>query len=140
MSTLAVVGLLGPAGARAFASGNIERALAQVKPRTFKALQAVFQLDKKRMSRVLSVGERTVDRALQPDYKVPLDLADRVLRIARVLDEAEDALEDGGRAVRWLTAEVPALGGRVPLDLLRTDLGAKLVTDELARIKYGMYS
>lgn len=99
----------------------------------------VFQLDKKRMGNVLSVGERTVDRMLQADYAVPLDLADRMLRIARILGEAADALEHRQRAVAWLTSEVPALGRRVPLEMPRTDLGAELVSDELARIKHGIH-
>ncbi|MBI2896788.1 MAG: DUF2384 domain-containing protein [Deltaproteobacteria bacterium] len=136
----AVVDLLGRPAARALRAGDVEAAIARVTPRTFKTFKDVFQLDRKRMSRVLCVGERTVDRMLRPGYKVPEDVADRMLRIARILREAEDALEGRESAVRWLTSEVPALGRRVPLEMMRTDLGAKLVEDELVRLKHGMYS
>lgn len=114
--------------------------MARLSPRTFRTFKSVFQLDRKRMSRVLCVGERTVDRMLRPGYKVPHDVADRMLRIARILREAEDALEDRESAIQWLSSEVPALGRRVPLEMMRTDLGAKLVEDELVRLKHGMFS
>jgi len=136
----AIISLLGAPAARAFSRGDVDAAIAAVSPRTFRSFKGFFQLDKKRMSDVLSVGERTVDRMLEPGYRVPADLADRLLRIARVLDEAEDALEDRQRALDWLKSGVPALGWRVPLDLLRTDLGTRLVSDEIARIKFGIPS
>ncbi|MBM0105801.1 DUF2384 domain-containing protein [Steroidobacter sp. S1-65] len=41
------------------------------------------------------------------------------------------------KARDWLKKQNPALQGEVPLELLATDAGAELVTDELTRIDYG---
>jgi hypothetical protein len=61
-------------------------------------------------------------------------------RVARVRAQAEDAFQDAAKAGAWLRRPSRALEGRVPLDLLNTELGARLVEDELTRISYGVYS
>lgn len=40
----------------------------------------------------------------------------------------------------WIEHKVPSLGNQVPLNLLDTEAGHKLVIQTLMRIKYGMYS
>jgi uncharacterized protein (DUF2384 family) len=40
----------------------------------------------------------------------------------------------------WLRRAQPALGGRVPLDLLITQAGAEQVETLLRRIDYGVYT
>jgi putative toxin-antitoxin system antitoxin component (TIGR02293 family) len=50
----------------------------------------------------------------------------RVERMARVVALAEYVLEDGALAREWLAREHPLLGGS-PIDLARTELGARTV-------------
>jgi putative toxin-antitoxin system antitoxin component (TIGR02293 family) len=45
--------------------------------------------------------------------------------------------DDEDAAREWLRSEQFGLGGKVPLDLLRTNLGAYLVEQELKRIQHG---
>jgi len=48
-----------------------------------------------------------------------------------------DAFGDAEQAKAWLRTPNRALQGAAPFDLLGTDSGAELVTDELGRIEYG---
>jgi putative toxin-antitoxin system antitoxin component (TIGR02293 family) len=44
------------------------------------------------------------------------------------------------KAIAWLGTANRALGGDRPLDVLDTDVGARMVEDILGRIAYGVYS
>jgi len=48
-----------------------------------------------------------------------------------------DAIGDEDQAREWLQRPNRTLQGAMPLDLLGTDAGAELVSDELGRIEYG---
>lgn len=72
----------------------------------------------------------------------PLSTAesDRLVRTVRVIGFAEEALGERARAYRWLRKANRALGGRRPLDLLVSDVGARVVEQVLGRITHGVYS
>ena len=40
----------------------------------------------------------------------------------------------------WLYRNVPSLGNQIPLNLLDTETGHRLVEQALLQIKYGMYA
>jgi putative toxin-antitoxin system antitoxin component (TIGR02293 family) len=52
---------------------------------------------------------------------------------------ALEVLERDSSAMGWLRRPQPALGGRVPLDLLVTQAGAEEVETLLRRIDHGVY-
>ena len=66
--------------------------------------------------------------------------SDRLARVARVIGRAEDALGGRDTAHRWLRKPNRALGGRRPLELLTSDIGARMVEQVLGRIEHGVYS
>ena len=66
--------------------------------------------------------------------------ADQVARLLRLRSYASEVFEDPGGADRWLSEANPALGGRVPAELLLTDHGTHTVETVLRRIDYGDYS
>ena len=68
------------------------------------------------------------------------DESDRLLRLLRVIARAEDTFQDEEKARRWLRKPNRALDGDVPLGMLRTESGARLVEQVLERIAYGVYS
>lgn len=65
--------------------------------------------------------------------------SDRLARVLRILALAEDTFQNAGKAHRWLRTTNRELDGRVPLDLLDTDAGARSVETVLGRISYGVY-
>lgn len=64
--------------------------------------------------------------------------SDRVSRVARVAAQAFATFGRADLAYTWLRRPCRALGGKVPLGLLGTDAGSRLVEDELARIDDGV--
>ncbi len=64
--------------------------------------------------------------------------SDRVFRAAEVMALAKEVFgSDEDAAREWLRSEQFGLGGKVPLDMLRTKLGSDLVEQELKRIEHG---
>ena len=53
---------------------------------------------------------------------------------------AVQALGTTQHARTWLAAPQHGLGGAIPLDYARTEVGAREVEDLLGRIEYGVYS
>ena len=86
--------------------------------------------------RLIDINERTAQRRKEQGA-LTAEESDRLARIARVTQRAVDALGDTEQARVWLRRPNRALHGVEPLELLRTDAGAELVTDELGRIEYG---
>jgi putative toxin-antitoxin system antitoxin component (TIGR02293 family) len=68
------------------------------------------------------------------------DEAEKSLRVARVFNFATEVLGSEDDAREWLNAVIPALGGKRPLDLLDTDVGAQQVTNLLGCIKWDLYA
>jgi putative toxin-antitoxin system antitoxin component (TIGR02293 family) len=66
--------------------------------------------------------------------------ADRLLRVARVLEEATRVFGTQEKAATWLRTTAPVLGGIEPYRLLESDAGAKAVSDELIRIEFGDFA
>ena len=63
--------------------------------------------------------------------------SDRLYRLARIVALAKHYLGNEEAAHRWLKRPNRALGGRTPLALIDTELGARAVENVLGRIAYG---
>lgn len=93
------------------------------------------------LAALLDLSPRTLHRlAKEPDGHLSLSVGDRLYRLVRVLEQAEEAFPDPERIRQWLREPQFGLGGEVPLHLLRTELGAQMVQELLGRIAYGVYS
>lgn len=71
------------------------------------------------------------------DNRLSLAESERIERYARLWAFARDVFRDEAAARRFLAQPHPLLGGRTPLDVSRTDLGARMVEDILGRLQYG---
>jgi putative toxin-antitoxin system antitoxin component (TIGR02293 family) len=88
----------------------------------------------------LIIPRRTFDRRLEAHQPLTVVESDRMLRAARVIVRAIEALGSGDKASKWLRTANRALRGEVPMSLLETDLGARMVERVLGRIEHGVYS
>jgi putative toxin-antitoxin system antitoxin component (TIGR02293 family) len=61
-------------------------------------------------------------------------------RVQRVVRHALEVFEDEAAASEWLHDPNPALEDRVPIELARTEEGARSVHVILGRIEHGVYS
>lgn len=88
---------------------------------------------------VIGMPERTAARRKDQGSLKP-DEVDRLLRVARVVEEATRVFGSEDKAARWLKTPHPTLNDATPFSLLDSDAGAKAVTDELIRIDYGDFA
>ena len=61
-------------------------------------------------------------------------------RLAAVTDDAGRVFDEPALRDAWLRSPNPALGGEVPIEMARTDAGARKVETILNRIAWGDYS
>lgn len=76
--------------------------------------------------------ERRVGKRLRPDQ------SDRLFRIARVIDFAEESIGTRAQALEWLNMPNQAMHGARPIEELDTDAGAKRVETALGRLREGI--
>lgn len=64
---------------------------------------------------------------------------EKFLRLFSVVQNAEEIL--GNKETKnWLYRKIPSLGDQIPMDLLDTETGHRLVEQVLLQIKYGIYN
>ena len=83
------------------------------------------------------IKPRTLSHRRGNGGRLTVDESDRAARVARGLVLAERTFASRAKAHRWLHRSLRALGGRTPMELIRTDAGARVVETLLARISWG---
>src|SRR5271156_3994241 len=73
------------------------------------------------------IPSRTLQHRRSRREKLTVEESDRVFRVIRVLSSAEAVYGSRERALAWLRRTNPRLDGRVPLSLLKTDTGSRIV-------------
>lgn len=102
------------------------------------AMSSGFDLPQDELLKLLKISRRTLTR--RRDQRLTQAVSDRLARIARIIAMAVEVLGTKEAAIQWMNAPNRALGGRVPLASLDTDLGAEAVEAVLGRLEYGVYS
>jgi len=89
---------------------------------------------------LIQVPLRTLDRRRR-ERRLRPDESDRLVRLARVFQQARALFEgDGAGARRWLETPVPAFAGLAPVELVTTDPGAREVEALIGRLEHGIPS
>jgi putative toxin-antitoxin system antitoxin component (TIGR02293 family) len=113
-----------------------------VKGLAFKELTALQEglgvsLDK--LAGTLGIAKATLSRR-KVQGRLDPEESDRVVRFARLMGKAVEVLESQDAARQWLNAPQTGLGGAIPLDYARTEVGAREVEALLTRIEHGVYA
>ena len=66
-----------------------------------------------------------------------IEESDRVVRLTRIQALVEDLFGDVQRANRWLREPLGILDGKSPLEVTRTEAGARLIEQLLAKLDWG---
>jgi putative toxin-antitoxin system antitoxin component (TIGR02293 family) len=108
--------------------------------RTFERFKRNTALPVEFLIAFIDIPRRTLTRRKREGRFLP-DESDRLLRASRLFGRTL-ALFEGDRqaATDWLSAAQPALGGATPLDLARTDVGAREVERVIHRLEHGVFS
>ena len=89
------------------------------------------ELDRLALPRKTLAHRRTLGR-------LTAEQSDRLVRILRVIEQAELAFGDVQKARTWLRRPSAVLADHAPLDLLDTDIGTRQVETLLGRIEHGI--
>jgi putative toxin-antitoxin system antitoxin component (TIGR02293 family) len=87
----------------------------------------------------LVIARRTLAARKARGQDLTRDESDRLARIARVNAVALEQFGSAEKSSRWLRKPNRALGGHVPLDLLATGEGARVVEETVMRIAHGIF-
>ena len=90
----------------------------------------------KELASVLDLSARSLQRRRREGRLARFE-SDRLYRLARTIALAKHYLGDAEMALRWLKRPNRALGGKIPLELLDTEIGSRSVENVLGRIAYG---
>ncbi len=68
------------------------------------------------------------------------DESDKAVRLARIAALAEEVFGEDEKANRWLRKPKQRFEGRSPLEVLKTEAGARLVEEMLLQLDYGFFA
>jgi putative toxin-antitoxin system antitoxin component (TIGR02293 family) len=83
------------------------------------------------------IPERTQRHRRAKRKPLTIEESDRLVRLTRIQALAEDVFDDPEKANRWLRQGLGILGGKTPLEVARTDAGARVIEQMLAKIDWG---
>ena len=83
------------------------------------------------------IPARTLRHRKSRREPLTLDESDRLVRLTRIQALAEDVFGNAEKANRWLRQNLGILDGKSPLDVARSEAGARVVEQILAKIDWG---
>ena len=105
-----------------------------------ESLQQQMKLATKDMSELLDIKLRTFLRRKEEGRLQPAE-SDRVLRASRLFARATDLFNGNPDAARrWLMSSQRALGGAVPMEIARTEVGAREIERIIGRLEQGVFT
>lgn len=108
--------------------------------RALERLRGNVGLSKEALADLVQIKPRTLDRRRKGGRLRPEE-SDRLLRAARVFGRTIALFEGDADAARtWLSSPQRALGGAVPLEMARTEVGAREVEGLVGRLEHGVFS
>jgi putative toxin-antitoxin system antitoxin component (TIGR02293 family) len=97
--------------------------------------------------RASGFSDREIDRFVIPSRTrrhretrreaLTVEESDRLVRLARIQALTEDVFGDRAKANKWLRESLGILDGRSPLEMARTETGARIVEQILGKIAWG---
>lgn len=121
-------------GARHCAREEAERSFA-----IFPLVQKRLDLPQEKLAELTQISTRTLGRRKQKGELEPAEW-ERVCRFKELLETAARIIGDEENAKQWLKTPKRMLGGRTPLEIAKTESGAREVFRILGRIEHGVFS
>ncbi len=89
---------------------------------------------------VVQLPQRTLARR-KATGKLKGDESERLYRLSALVESAGRCFDGDAAAARtWLTTSKKALAGETPLELAKSEVGAREVEDLLGRLEHGVFS
>src|SRR5438270_12681790 len=84
------------------------------------------------------IPARTLKHRRSRRESLSADESDKLARLVRIYDHALRVFDNKDKALYWLSEAKRRFDGRTPLQMLRTELGGRMVEEMLGQIEYGM--
>jgi putative toxin-antitoxin system antitoxin component (TIGR02293 family) len=88
----------------------------------------------------LIIAPRTLKHRRSRGEALSHEEADRVVRMARIVNQADRVFANHDKALLWLRSPDDRLENRTPLSMLKTESGGRLVEEMLWQIDEGIYT
>lgn len=105
----------------------------------FEALQGMLEIGAEELAEHLSMSRSTLMRRRKSGRLDTLE-SDRLLRFARLYQNAVEVFGDEQSARIWLKSPARALGGAAPIICAGTEVGSREVEHLLGRIEFGVFT
>jgi putative toxin-antitoxin system antitoxin component (TIGR02293 family) len=83
---------------------------------------------------------RTLKHRKARNESLSIDESDRFARLVRIFNHTVRVFGDKTKATHWLNAPKRRFGDRTPIQMLRTEVGGRMVEEMLGQIDYGMFA
>jgi putative toxin-antitoxin system antitoxin component (TIGR02293 family) len=91
------------------------------------------------LAKLVHIPPRTYARRVAAKARLDIPEGERAVRIMRLYDLAKQIFVTHEATRRWMNSPLPALGGRTPLDMARTEPGARQVENVIGAIEHGIF-
>ena len=116
-----------------------DRVEAGVSLATVNDFLAASGMDWKNVYEIV-IPARTLKHRRSRREALSRDESDKLARLVRVFDQAVSVFGDTDRARGWLAGPKHRFANRTPFELLRTEVGGRMVEDMLGQIDEGMFA
>jgi putative toxin-antitoxin system antitoxin component (TIGR02293 family) len=85
------------------------------------------------------IPARTLKHRKARQENLTVDESDKFARLVRIYDETVKVFGTTEKAIRWLTKPKHRFAERTPIQMLRTEIGSRMVEEMLVQIDEGMF-
>jgi putative toxin-antitoxin system antitoxin component (TIGR02293 family) len=128
-------------GLRSFdTAGLVKRLEKWISYAAFERLKRKLKVSSQELAEMTLIPQRTLARRKKAGRMRP-DESDRLVRFARVFSRAIELFEgDSDAAQSWMMRPNRAFAGVSPLEMAKTEVGAREVENLIGRIEHGVIS
>jgi putative toxin-antitoxin system antitoxin component (TIGR02293 family) len=106
---------------------------------TFFNLKDKLGITEKALMDTVAISKRTLTRRKQ-DGRLSAAESEKIIRIGKLFDKAAQVFDNGeGAAAKWFKTPARGLGGKTPIAMADTEIGAQEVHALLVRIEHGVF-
>ena len=103
-------------------------------------LMGSLGLNKPETAHLIDISPKTLDRHLQSGRLFKGLQSDRILELADLYNQGISTFGNKEKFLKWLISSSPALGNTSPREWLDTQQGIEAISDELGKIRHGIFA